>query len=189
MNPQKLAGQCGKLKCCLNFETDAYAEASAQLPPKDTVLLTQDGEYHQFKVDILARQITYSTDKHLAVNLVTIPAARAFEIIALNKQGVKVEQLSVIADKEEPQKEYVELVGQDSLTRFDKSKSKRRNKQHKHAETPKENHQEQPAQNKKQSQPHHNSGQPSGHNNGQSGHNNGRRHQRRRPKNSNQPPR
>lgn len=125
MNPQKLAGQCGKLKCCLNFETDAYAEASKQLPPKDVTLHTQDAEYFYFKSDILAREITYSTDKHLAVNLVTIPAARAHEIIELNKQGVKVEQLTVEKQVETPKKEYVELVGQDSLTRFDKSKKKK----------------------------------------------------------------
>ena len=125
MNPQKLAGQCGKLKCCLNFETDAYAEASKQLPPKDVTLHTQDAEYFYFKSDILAREITYSTDKHLAVNLVTIHAARAHEIIELNKQGVKVEQLTVEKQVETPKKEYVELVGQDSLTRFDKSKKKK----------------------------------------------------------------
>ena len=121
MNPQKLAGQCGKLKCCLNFETDTYAEAARQMPPRDAVLLTQDSEYYQFKTDILARTITYSTDKHLAVNLVTIPASRAFEIIEINKQGLKVEQLEAEKPKVEPAKEYVELVGQDSLTRFDKS--------------------------------------------------------------------
>ncbi|MDE5664096.1 MAG: hypothetical protein K2I37_08700 [Muribaculaceae bacterium] len=131
MNPLKLAGQCGKLKCCLNFETDAYAEASRQLPPRDAVLITQDAEYYQFKTDILARTVTYSTDKHLAANLVTIPASRAFEIIRINKQGGKVEQLEAEKPKVEPAKEYVELVGQDSLTRFDKSgraKKKRRNK-------------------------------------------------------------
>ena len=77
------------------------------------------------RADILAREITYSTDKHLAVNLVTIHAARAHEIIELNKQGVKVEQLTVEKQVETPKKEYVELVGQDSLTRFDKSKKKK----------------------------------------------------------------
>ena len=129
MNPQKLAGQCGKLKCCLNFETDAYAEASKQMPPRDAVLQTQDADFFQFKVDILARTVTYSTDKHLAVNLVTISASRALEIIELNKQGLKVEQLEAEKVKEEPPKEYVELVGQDSLTRFDRSgKSKKKRK-------------------------------------------------------------
>lgn len=149
MNPQKLAGQCGKLKCCLNFETDAYAEASRQLPPRDAVLLTQDAEFYQFKVDILARTITYSTDKHLAANLVTISAARALEIIELNKQGLKVEQLEAEKVKEEPRKEYVEIVGQDSLTRFDKSgknKKKRKNARPEAKQPKAEPKQQKPAQ-------------------------------------------
>ena len=70
LNPQKLAGMCAKLKCCLNYEVDNYVEASKKLPPKDALLQTADGEYHQFKVDILAGLITYSTDKNLASTLV-----------------------------------------------------------------------------------------------------------------------
>ena len=125
MNPQKLAGQCGKLKCCINFETDAYTEASAEMPPKDAVLLTKDSEYHLFKTDILARKVTYSTDKHLAANLVTIDADRALEIIKINRQGDRVESLDNGASQAaEKPVEYVELVGQDSLTRFDKSGKK-----------------------------------------------------------------
>ncbi len=126
MNPQKLAGQCGKLKCCINFETDAYAEAAAKLPPKDAILYTKDQEYYQFKVDILAGKITYSTDKHLAANLVSIDAVRAKEIIELNKNGVKVESLQLESEMEPVRKEYIDLVGQDSLTRFDKTGKKKR---------------------------------------------------------------
>lgn len=125
MNPQKLAGQCGKLKCCLNFETDAYAEASRDFPPKETVLLCRDKEYYQFKTDILARTITYSTDKHVAANLVTISTDRAQEIIAINRRGEKPEELLETSVQEPPRQEYVELVGQDSLTRFDKKKKKK----------------------------------------------------------------
>lgn len=147
MNPQKLAGQCGKLKCCINFETDAYAEASKQMPPKDAVLQTLDADFFQFKADILTSTITYSTDKHLAVNLVTIPAARALEIIALNKQGIKVDQLEVEKIKSEPRKEYVELVGQDSVTRFDKSgKPKKKRKASKGNAVPDQKPQKQPEQ-------------------------------------------
>lgn len=127
MNPQKLAGQCAKLKCCLNFEVDTYAEAQKQLPGKDIVLETKDGSYYYFKPDILSRKITYSTDKNIPVNLVTIDARRAFEIIALNKQGIKVDSLEVAID-EEPAKEYGDIIGQDSLTRFDKSKKKKKKK-------------------------------------------------------------
>ncbi|MBD5176837.1 MAG: hypothetical protein HDT05_05405 [Bacteroidales bacterium] len=126
MNPQKLAGQCGKLKCCLNFETDAYAEAAKEFPPKDAVLITQDQEYYQFKTDILARTITYSTDKHAAVNLVTISTDRAKEIIAINRRGEKPEQLEAEKVVAAPRQEYVELVGQDSLTRFDKKGKKKK---------------------------------------------------------------
>ncbi len=127
MNPQKLAGQCGKLKCCLNFELDSYSEAHRQLPGKDMVLETKDGSYYYFKPDILARKITYSTDKNIPANLVTIPASRAFEIIALNKQGIKVDALDA-EPKEEAPKEYGDIIGQDSLTRFDKSRKKKKKK-------------------------------------------------------------
>lgn len=126
MNPQKLAGQCAKLKCCLNFEVDTYMEAQHKIPPKDVTLETQEGTYYLFKADILKREVTYSTDKKMAANLVTMPARKAFEIIALNKQGVKPESLTQAPARE--RKEFVELVGQDSLTRFDKSKKKKKRK-------------------------------------------------------------
>ena len=127
MNPQKLAGQCAKLKCCLNFEVDSYAEAQKQLPGKDVVLETKDGSYYYFKPDILARKITYSTDKNIPANLVTIDASRAFEIMALNKQGIKVDSLAE-TEEEIEEKEYGDLLGQDGLTRFDKSKKKKKKK-------------------------------------------------------------
>lgn len=126
MNPVKLAGQCAKLKCCLNFEASSYTEASRQIPGRDITLETKDATYYYFKPDILARKITYSTDKNIPANLVTIDASRAFEIIALNKQGIKVDALLEEVDAEEPPKEYVDLVGQDSLTRFDRSKKRKK---------------------------------------------------------------
>ncbi len=127
MNPQKLAGQCAKLKCCLNFEVDSYAEAQKQLPSKEVVLETKDGNFYLFKSDILARKVTYSTDKNVPANLVTIDASRAFEIIALNKQGIKVDSLDIPDDLDE-EKEYGDIIGQDSLTRFDKNKKKKKKK-------------------------------------------------------------
>ena len=126
MNPQKLAGQCAKLKCCLNFEIDTYSEASKKMPPKDVVLETKDCDYYFFKPDILARTVTYSTDKNIPANLVTIPASRAFEIIALNRQGIKVDTLEAPGKDVPQQKEYIDLVEQESLTRFDKSKKARK---------------------------------------------------------------
>ena len=129
MNPQKLAGQCAKLKCCLNFEIDAYAEAVKQLPSKETVLQTKDSDFFLFKTDILTRTLTYSTDKRMAANLTVIPASRAFEIIALNKQGVKPDKL-VAEEVGDTQREYIDLTDQDALTRFDKAKKKKqKNKQ------------------------------------------------------------
>lgn len=125
MNPQKLAGQCAKLKCCLNFEIDAYAEATKQLPHKDAVLSTKDADYYLFKTDILTRTLTYSTDKRMGANLTVIPASRAFEIIALNKQGIKPDRLTEASGEQDAQREYIDLTDQDALTRFDKTKKKK----------------------------------------------------------------
>ncbi|MDE6360872.1 MAG: hypothetical protein K2L39_06590 [Muribaculaceae bacterium] len=126
LNPQKLAGQCAKLKCCLNFEVDAYVEASKKLPPKDAKLETADNLYHYFKADIFKREITYSTDKNIPANLVTISAARAFEVIAMNKAGEKPLALKEEDGEEKKPSEYADILGQDSLTRFDKKKKKRK---------------------------------------------------------------
>ena len=128
MNPQKLAGQCAKLKCCLNFEVDAYAEAVKRMPSKDIRLETADATYFHFKTDIFKHEITYSTDKSIPANLVTIDVKRAFEIIAMNKAGEK--PLKLQRDGEEAAntqvKEFGDIVGQDSLTRFDNKKKKKR---------------------------------------------------------------
>mgnify|MGYP000767308659 CR=1 FL=1 len=93
LNPQKLAGQCAKLKCCLNYEVDCYVEAQKRLPSREIELETKDGTFYFFKADILSNQITYSTDKNIPANLVTISGKRAFEIIGMNKRGTKPESL------------------------------------------------------------------------------------------------
>lgn len=130
MNPQKLAGQCAKLKCCLNFETDVYYEAAAKMPPKDVPLETADATFYLFKSDTLAGKVTYSTDKKSASNLVTVSAHRAMDVIDMNKEGIKPVSLS--EDTEGPvQKEYIDLAEQDSLTRFDKAKKKKKKKKNK----------------------------------------------------------
>jgi len=126
LNPQKLAGQCAKLKCCLNFEVDTYVEASKKLPPKDAKLETADNLYHYFKADIFKREITYSTDKNIPANLVTISAARAFEVIAMNKAGEKPLSLKEEDGEGKKHSEYADILGQDSLTRFDKKKKKKK---------------------------------------------------------------
>ncbi len=125
LNPQKLAGMCAKLKCCLNYEVDEYVEANRKLPPRDMVLQTQDSEYHLFKTDILAGLCTYSTDKNLAANLETITAKRAKEIIAMNKQGDK--PLSLLEDdKARPVKKSVDLLADADVSRFDKARKKKK---------------------------------------------------------------
>lgn len=121
-NPQKLAGQCAKLKCCLNFEADSYIEATKKLPSKEISLHTQDAEYFYFKADILKGEITYSTDKHIASNLITLPASQVFEIIAMNRRGEKPAQLTQSGNTSK----HVDLAQQESLTRFDKKKKNKK---------------------------------------------------------------
>ena len=124
LNPQKLAGMCAKLKCCLNYEVDNYIEASRKLPSREVVLQTIDGDYYMFKMDILAGLVTYSTDKRLAANLETISGRRAMEIIEMNKRGEKPDSLS---DDDSPKvsTKQVDLLAGESLTRFDKAKKKK----------------------------------------------------------------
>lgn len=127
LNPQKLAGQCAKLKCCLNYETAVYTEAIQKLPRRDINLETKDATYYYFKADILAGLVSYSTDKHLAANIVTVTSQRAKEIIQLNQQGEKPDSLSDNATAGQ-KNGIVDLAEQDSLTRFDKSKRKKKKK-------------------------------------------------------------
>ena len=128
LNPQKLAGMCAKLKCCLNYEVDDYVEAGRRLPGKDVVLQTADNDYFMFKTDILAGLVTYSTDKKLAANLETISAERAREIIEMNKRGEKPLTLNE-DDQQRVVKGPVDLLADADLSRFDKSKRKKnRNK-------------------------------------------------------------
>lgn len=122
LNPQKLAGQCAKLKCCLNYEVDAYVECQKRLPSKEITLETADATYFYFKADILKNTITYSTDKSFLANEATITARRAFEIINMNKRGEKPEKL-VEEYNEREAKQPKDLLEQESLTRFDKSKN------------------------------------------------------------------
>ncbi len=126
LNPQKLAGQCAKLKCCLNFEVDTYVESAKRLPPRDARLETADATYFHFKTDIFKREITYSTDKNIAANLVTIDAERVFEIIAMNKAGEKPLKLTRDADARPAEKKaFGDILGQDDVTRFDKKRKKK----------------------------------------------------------------
>lgn len=106
LNPQKLAGQCAKLKCCLNYEVDCYVEAQKRLPSREITLETKDGEFFFFKADILSNQITYSSDKNIPANLVTISGRRAFEIIGLNRRGIKPDSLIEETHRSEPKNRW-----------------------------------------------------------------------------------
>lgn len=125
LNPQKLAGQCAKLKCCINYEVDAYVEGAKKMPSKEIVLETLDSQYYHFKTDIFKAEITYSTSKDFPANLVTIPVSRVFEIIGMNRKGRKPELLDERKVEVDERSEFTNVVGQDSLTRFDGGKSSR----------------------------------------------------------------
>jgi len=162
LNPQKLAGQCAKLKCCLNFEVDAYVENLKRMPPKEVRLETADATWYHFKFDVFKHQITYSTDKSIPANLVTISAERAFEIMALNKQGDK--PLSLLPDDSQQQsgkKPFADILDQDNISRFDKKKKKRKSRSKNGdatASSPKDTEQHQPTRqnnDKKRREPNH----------------------------------
>ncbi len=133
LNPTKLAGMCAKLKCCMNYEVDTYMEAAKKLPSRDTVLQTLDNDYYQFKTDILAGLITYSTGKRVAANLETISAERAWEVIAMNKKGEKPLSLQD-GGKAKEEKKPIDLLADADISRFDKVKKKRKNRKNKPAE-------------------------------------------------------
>ena len=129
LNPQKLAGQCSKLKCCLMYEYDVYADARRSMPRLREPLQTLEGEFFLVKTDVLARQMTFSSSKESWSNLVTISASRVREILAANRNGEKVDSL-LGSDYEPEVEEPTYRTEEDSITRFDKAKKrkKKRNK-------------------------------------------------------------
>lgn len=142
LNPQKLAGQCGKLKCCMNFEVDVYVEAQRNIPHSDIVLETKDGSYYFFKSDVLKGQISYSTDKHFPANLVTISTKRASDVIALNKRGEKPMSIDVNTQNVEKEVVSTDLLENESITRFDapkKNNGRRNNRRRKEGNSEREN--------------------------------------------------
>lgn len=126
INPIKLAGQCGKLKCCLNYELDSYLDAIKDFPSTDIKLESQQGfAFHQ-KTDIFRRTIWYSYESDKSV-FIPLAVERVKEIIAMNKEGKKPEELkieSLVPKIKEP--DYQNVVGQDSISRFDRSKNQQR---------------------------------------------------------------
>lgn len=130
LNPQKMAGQCGKLKCCLNYELAGYMDARKDFPPTNVPLEFKDGKAHHVKTDVYRGLYTYQYKKDDVAIFEEISVERAKEIIELNRRGVKPESLNVSDDEISTERvfDYENVVGQESLTRFDKSKKKKKNK-------------------------------------------------------------
>ena len=130
LNPQKLAGQCGKLKCCLNFEVDSYIDAQKDFPPQHIPLETQNGKYIFQKADVFSRILWYAPENGGAAGVVAVSVSRAKEIIRLNKQGKKVEKLAANGTEQTSYKakEFEDVLSQDSLTRFDEPRRSRKKK-------------------------------------------------------------
>ena len=131
LNPLKLAGQCSKLKCCLMYEYDVYADARRSMPRLREPLQAIDGEYFLVKSDTLAHTMTFSTSKDSLSNLVTIPVSRVREILSVNRNGGKVD--SILGEALEPQvEEPTYRTEEDSITRFDKAKKRKKKKNRNH---------------------------------------------------------
>lgn len=123
LNPQKLAGQCGKLKCCLNYEVANYVDAQSRIPKLSEPLEFKDGFAYLRKTDILKETMYFSYDKSSDANLYPLPAREVVEIIKMNRNGVKPDSLRHDAPASAP--EFVTAVGDDSISRFDTPKRKK----------------------------------------------------------------
>ena len=124
LNPQKLAGQCSKLKCCLNFELDCYVDAQKQFPPRDIPLELADSSVWFQKMEVHKGIYWYSTDAHSSVNPTAVPVQRVREIQDMNRKGKKPEHLLVFEDSADLSTASVDLLKNNSLTRFDTQPSK-----------------------------------------------------------------
>ena len=125
LNPQKLAGQCGKLKCCLNYETAAYVDAQSRIPKVHEPLEFQDGLAYLMKTDILREIMYFSYDPSSLANLYPLYAEEVWDIIRMNRRGEKPESLKS-DDVAAP--EFVTAVGDDSISRFDEARKRKRKK-------------------------------------------------------------
>ena len=124
LNPQKLAGQCGKLKCCLNYETANYIDAQSRIPKLSGPLEFQDGLAYLMKTDILREVMYFSYDSGSFANLYPLAASEVSEIVRMNRRGEKPESLK--SEPEPANLEFVTAVGDDSITRFDEARKKKR---------------------------------------------------------------
>jgi len=141
LNPQKLAGQCGKLKCCLNFELATYMDAQRDFPPSNIPLETENGLYYFIKADILSGTFAYMLQGNAPSTQITVPVQRVEDIQRLNKKGKKPERLLLNDESEilEDKETFKNVVGQDDLHRFDRPKKQSRNKKRYHKHRPNRN--------------------------------------------------
>jgi cell fate regulator YaaT (PSP1 superfamily) len=132
LNPQKLAGQCAKLKCCLNFEVDTYIDAQRNFPPTNIPLETENMVYHYLKADIFAGIFWYAPQGNTPSSLVAVPVERVKEVQRMNKRGKKPEKLVTeeYQTENKAKESFQNVVGQDDLDRFNKkpSANKRNNR-------------------------------------------------------------
>ena len=128
LNPQKLAGQCGKLKCCLNYETAAYMDAQTRIPKVTNPLEFEDGLAYLMKTDILKEVMYFSYDSTSLANLYPLDASEVREIIKMNRNGIRPESLKNDVQPAAP--EFVTAVGDDSITRFDEARKRKKKKKH-----------------------------------------------------------
>ncbi len=126
LNPQKLAGQCGKLKCCLNFEVDAYIDAQKDFPPNNIPLETKFGTYEFLKADIFKRIYWYGQKGNMPSNQVALPVEKVIQILKMNKAGKKPEKLSSESPEvmKKTEDTFFNMVGQEDLDRFSRPKKK-----------------------------------------------------------------
>ena len=164
LNPQKLAGQCSKLKCCLSYELDCYTDARREFPRINGPLQALDADYFHVKSDILARTMSFSTQPGSMAGLVTLSVGRVKEIMRLNAEGKKPEKITsdTIVDTTTEEPTYINVIGEDSITRFDKSKKKKKKNKSKgqqpkeqggEPKQPKEQSKEQPKEPKQSNEP------------------------------------
>jgi len=132
LNPQKLAGQCGKLKCCLNFEVDCYVDAQKNFPSKDIPLETTNSTAYFQKMEVHKGIYWYSTDQHSTANLIPVPIQRVMEILTMNKNGIKPERLLPDAPSWDTTPVSEDLLKDNSLTRFDTGKPKNNQRKFSH---------------------------------------------------------
>jgi cell fate regulator YaaT (PSP1 superfamily) len=133
LNPQKLAGQCGKLKCCLNFELDQYAEELKSFPDTRKPLETAKGTAVHIKTDVFKRLMWYLVRGEKNSSIICLTVDRVFELIEMNKKGTKISNITDYVQVEEPKNEveYANVDDQDDLTRFDNKFNKKKNNRNK----------------------------------------------------------